>query len=321
MTHPVRGETDPGLCDWFSFQVENDETGGSDRNYTGGLRLACAKRSDLLGDIVLPSPEGGPGGNRRATFSLGQSVFTPDDLTRRDLIEDDQPYAGWLYFGLGIERETARSSDRPGYLDNLELQLGVVGPLSGAEQLQKYIHDVLDANEPKGWGNQLDNEPGINLFYSRQWTGAASSGVGPKNAGLSLDMTPEIGLALGNVYTFGAAGVGVRFGSLAPNDPGPPVIRPGLPGSDSFPAGEGFSAYLLAAVEGRAVARNIFLDGNSFQDTGTDIDKETLVGEARLGLVLTYDRVRLAYTQVFRSAEFDGEKPQTYGSISLAIAF
>ena len=101
----------------------------------------------------------------------------------------------------------------------------------------------------------------------------------------------------------------------------PPVIRPSLPGSDYFDHQQGFSAYLFGGVEGRVVGRNIFLDGNTFQDDGPSVDKNTLVGEARVGLALTYDNLRFAYTQVFRSQEFEGQSNQIFGSVTLSVAF
>ncbi|MGI9493368.1 MAG: lipid A deacylase LpxR family protein [Geminicoccaceae bacterium] len=313
-----------GPCDVVTLQHDNDEMGGTDRHYTGANRLACVTSPPrFMRDLVPPIDELDALTRTRAIFALGLSAFTPDDISRSDLIEDDQPYAGWLYVGLGLEREVVPKSDQPRYMDNVELQLGIVGPWSGAEHVQKFTHDLTNATEPKGWGNQLDNEPGINLFYSRQWTGAAETKFKPfdDSPDLFFDYTPEVGFALGNIHIFGAAGITFRLGTFQPDDHGPPTIRPSLPGSDYFPRQKGFSAYLFGGVEGRIVGRNIFLDGNTFQDDGPSVDKNTLVGEARVGVALTYDRVRLTYTHVFRSQEFENQPDQTYGSIALSVAF
>lgn len=312
------------LCDVVTLQFDNDEMGGTDRHYTGANRLAClTSPPHLLRDLL--STVGGANAltRTRATYTLGQSAFTPDNISRSELIEDDQPYAGWLYLGLGLEREVIPKSDGPRYLENLELQLGIIGPWSGVEHVQKQSHDLTNATAPQGWGNQLDNEPGINLFYSRQWTGASEINFKPGSArpNLFADVTPEVGFALGNIYIFGAAGLTFRLGGFEPDDHGPPTVRPSLPGSDYFPRQEGFSAYVFGGVEGRVVGRNIFLDGNTFQDDGPSVDKNILVGEARIGLALTYERVRLAYTHVFRSQEFENQSHQTYGSIALSVAF
>lgn len=311
-----------GLCDVASVQWDNDEMGGTDRHYTSGFRLACVTSPPPFLRDVIP-PDSGPGAitHSRSTYAIGLSVFTPDDIARSDPIEDDQPYAGWLYLGFGLESEIIPKADRLRYLDNIELQLGVIGPLSGAEHVQRFTHDVLGATEPQGWGNQLDNEPGINLFYSRQWTGVQEFAVttGDRLPQLFLDITPQAGAALGNVHIFGAGGLTVRLGNFLPDDHGPPVIRPSLPGSDFFPRQDGWSAYLFGGLEGRVVGRNIFLDGNTFDNDSPSVDKETLVGEARLGLVVAYGDVRLGYTHVFRSREFEGQDPQVFGTVTLSL--
>ena len=310
------------ICDIVSAQFDNDEMGGTDRHYTSGFRLACTTSPPaFLNEFATSRSETGAITNSWSTYSVGLNIFTPDDLSERELIENDQPYAGWLYFGFGLDKETIPRGDHPRFLDTFELQLGVIGPLSGAEHVQRFGHDLTNATDPQGWSNQLDNEPGINLFYSRQWTGAKefSLPAGEYFPKLYLDVTPQLGAALGNVYTFGAAGLTLRLGRFLPEDHGMSVIRPSLLGSDHFPEQEGLSAYVFGNLQGRVVGRNIFLDGNTFDNDGPSVDKDTLVGEARLGIAVTYGDIRFGYTHVFRSREFKGQAPQDFGSISLSL--
>ena len=326
MTYAVsaRAAALSGICDTASIQFDNDQTANTDRNYTGGIRLACVTSPPtFVRDLMSHEPDPDVIDYRRFSYSIGQSLFTPDDLSQSQPIEGDHPYAGWLYLGFGLESEIIPKPGRLRHLDNLELQLGVIGPLSGAEQTQRIGHRLLNATDPQGWGNQLDNEPGINLFYSRQWTGAVEVAL-PSYDGfpaLSFDMSPQIGMALGNVHIFGGGGLTIRLGSFLREDHGPPVTRPGLPGSDSFPGQDGFSAYAFGSLEGRAVGRNIFLDGNTFNDSGPRVDKNTFVSEARVGMVLTYDNYRLAFTQTFRGQEFEGQSRHSFGSLALSIGF
>ncbi|MGI9418212.1 MAG: lipid A deacylase LpxR family protein [Geminicoccaceae bacterium] len=318
----AQSRSEENLCDIVSAQFDNDEMGGSDRHYTSGFRLACTTSPPaFLDNIIASHRDPNAITNSWSTYSLGLNMFTPDDLSRSDPIDDDQPYAGWLHLGFGLERETIPRNDHPRFLDTFELQLGVIGPLSGAEHVQRFGHDLTNATDPKGWGNQLDNEPGINLFYSRQWTGAQEFSIPTGNdlPALYLDVTPQLGAALGNVYTFGAAGLTLRLGQFLRDDHGLSVIRPSLLGSDFYPEQKGLSAYIFGSLQGRVVGRNIFLDGNTFDNKGPSVDKETLVGEAKLGLAITYGDIRVGYTHVFRSREFDGQDPQDFGSISLSL--
>jgi hypothetical protein len=67
-------------------------------------------------------------------------MFTPEDISRSDLIEDDQPYAGWLYLGASVVAEKT-SGERP-YLDNLEINIGMIGPAAQAEVIQTEVHRI-----------------------------------------------------------------------------------------------------------------------------------------------------------------------------------
>ena len=101
--------------------------------------------------------------------------------------------------------------------------------------------------------------------------------------------------------------------------------RPASPsGSDFFGevvGGDRLGWYLFAGAEGRAVGRNIFLDGNTFQDSPS-VDKNIFVGELSAGVVLTYDDFRIAYTHVIRSPEFEGQNgPSVFGGITVGWRF
>ncbi|MGI9494086.1 MAG: lipid A deacylase LpxR family protein [Geminicoccaceae bacterium] len=310
------------VCGTFTMHIENDEVGGSDRNYSGGHRLACMRTAPRFLEKRLRRllPKNAIS-QQKMSYGLGQNIYTPDDLAEPELIEDDQPYAGWLYVDFGLESEVRSASGDMHHLDNFGLQIGVVGPLSGAEFLQRELHEILGATEPAGWDNQLDNELGANLFYSRQWTGIQRFSLPVDNgtSWLDTDLTPRIGAAVGNIYTYGAGGFMLRIGQFPDDDHGQPAVRPSFTGSDDFPIEDGWSFYLFTGAEGRIVGRNIFLDGNSFDDDSPSVDKNTFVGEVRIGMALAYRYLRLAYTHVYRSQEFEGEEPQTYGAITLSV--
>src|SRR6201999_687359 len=100
------------------------------------------------------------------------------------------------------------------------------------------------------------------------------------------------GTSIGNIYDYVNAGAMARFGVNLPKDYGPMRIEPSLPGSDYFEPTAGFGAYVFGGVDGRAVARNLFLDGNSFEDSRS-VDKFNLVDDAIFGAALTFDSFRL----------------------------
>lgn len=300
---------------FFGLQVENDLVSGNDRHYTNGLRAvylapenATPEWAQRLADAVPVFPGGAV---RRYGLSLGHSIFTPYDTQATRPLPDQRPYAGWLYGSVGFVSDTGRR------LDYLELQLGVVGPSALGEMVQNDWHSLIGVNEARGWDNQIKDEPAILLAYERKvhaWRSVQAGGFG-------ADFTPHFGVQLGNVMTSAAAGGTFRLGFDLPDDYGPPRIRPGLTGSTYFVPGGAAGWYLFAGVEGRIVARNIFLDGNTFRDSAS-VDKLPVVGDVQAGLAVTVGDVRIAYTQVLRSREFRQQNdPDSFGSLSLSVRF
>ena len=226
--------------------------------------------------------------SNQLSLILGQNIFTPEDISRPELILNDRPYAGWLYLGFGL---IAEREGRFHPVDTFELDLGVVGPWSQAETVQKNWHEFIETFEPKGWDNQLENEFGFLLNLERKWKMPLPM---PGENGLELDFLPSAGIALGNVFTYASAGGTLRLGVNLDVDSGPPRIRPGAQGSDFFKTGKIAGWYVFAGVEGRALARNIFLDGNTFEDSHS-VDKKYFVGDLHVGLVVVIGRMRLAF--------------------------
>ena len=62
---------------------------------------------------------------------------------------------------------------------------------------------------------------------------------------------------------------------------------------------------------------DIFLDGNTWRDGSPSVDKRPLVGDLSAGVVVHWRGIRLAYSQVFRTEEFYGQRggAQSFGSV------
>lgn len=309
-------ETEEAEDGTFTFVLENDLFFGLDRDYTNGVQLAWMSEPDKAPVWALKAARLLPffpdEGLVRSSYAIGQNMYTPNDISDPNPPLDQRPYAGWLYGAVGIVVETGEQQ-----LDQLQLQFGVVGPSSLAEQSQEFIHKVIDSPKPQGWDTQLKDEPGLVLTYQRSWRALVSEEI----AGISVDVTPHVGGALGNIYTYANAGATLRFGWNLPNDYGPPRIQPGLPGSGFFEQTDDVGLYFFAGLDARAVAHNIFLDGNTFRDSRS-VDKEPFVGDAQVGVALTLRSARLAFTHVFRSREYKGQSdPDEFGAISFSVPF
>ncbi|QAR33691.1 lipid A deacylase LpxR family protein [Geovibrio thiophilus] len=304
-----------GLNGTLSLVIENDIF-YSDQYYTNGVRASWTTAADKKPDWALNAARLFPffpdNSSVRTNYAIGQNMYTPKETDSKNPPSDDHPYAGWLYGSVGLIAENGRQ------LDQIELTLGIVGSVSLAEQTQKFVHKVRGIDIPQGWDTQLKNEPGIVLTYQRSWRSYVSKSF----IGVPFDLTPHAGGALGNVFTYANTGITLRYGKGLPVDYGPPRIQPSLPGSGFFVSQKDFSWYLFAGVEGRYIARNIFLDGNSFTDSRS-VDKEPFVGDLQMGVVVTKGNVRLGYTKVLRTREFKSQSSdrQDFGAFSLSMQF
>ncbi|MEH6755561.1 MAG: lipid A deacylase LpxR family protein, partial [Alphaproteobacteria bacterium] len=190
--------------DTYSVQWENDRIAKTDRHYTNGFRLSWVSEEkasdpewvrDLLNRIYpFAALKSG-----RAGAAFGQSIYTPEDTSATALVQNDRPYAGWLYGGISVHAETSKNADPSSLdmLDTVELDFGIVGPYALGKQVQNGVHELINVANSDGWDNQLDNEPGLMLIGERRWRTAPLDVMG-----LKLDVIPHLGGSIGNVMTF-----------------------------------------------------------------------------------------------------------------------
>ena len=300
----------------LSFSLENDVLNGTDRYYTNGVQLSwyspSAELPQPLGwlnrqlDVVL-----GPG-QLRWGAALGHSIFTPQDTERRNPDPRDRPYAGLLYGTVSLARDAGTS------FTLFELQAGLIGPSALGRQVQNEFHNLISTTSSNGWDYQLRDEFVFGAVLSRTWRLPLL-----QFAGLQAEALPTATAALGTLQTTAAVGGILRIGQGLDADFGPARIRPALSGSAFFqPRSREFGWYVFAGVEGRAVARDILLDGNTYRQSRS-VDARPFVGDAMYGLAVMYAGVRLTYTQVLRTEEFYGQRGglQRFASLSATFRF
>lgn len=297
----------------FNFRYENDHFAGQDQGYSSGLRWQFGSRN-VAGETCVPGsvtlakrvlgwtlPDNPDELNLLA--GVEHHVYTPSDRFATAPIPGDRPYAGWLFSTWGLR---ARKDNE---LVRDYVNIGVVGPAAGAEQVQNFIHHILGRPRFHGWKNQLHNELGLQWVYDHAYRIELS----PRSR-LQVDAIAHWGGSLGNVATYAEAGSEFRIGPNLPEDFGAiPATRPA--------SEHGLRPYLFASVNGRAVVRDIFLDGNTFGDSQS-VDKKAFVGEYAMGVAFHVGGMKVSFARVHRSREFDGQKElPSYGSLSFVQSF
>jgi hypothetical protein len=287
----------------------------TDKWYTNGARFGYSSpEAQLPGPMAaLDAALGrllGPAQSRWG-ISLGQNIYGPQDTRAYVPDRHDRPYAGYLYLEASLDRRTETT------LDRFTMAGGIVGPGSLGRKSQDIVHEFIGSRIPHGWRYQIRDEPTLNLGWSRTWRYRLVNLPG----GLEVDTLPAAEVALGSVAIYAQAGARLRFGHGLGGDFGTPRIRPGG-GDTAAPMGQGSGWYLFAGGSGRAVGRDLFLDGSTWRNHSPSVPKRTLVGDMEAGGAVFWHNVRLSYTHDWRTEEFVGQKKWfTFGIATLSVAF
>lgn len=305
----------------WSITSENDMFGsGTDRNYSNGIRIERVSAADSVHPGLKWVAKRLPWidverTDLRQGFGLSHAIFTPEDIDAAVPDPNDRPYAGWLALSSTIVATDETTQD------TLQVNLGVVGPSAGGEFVQNNWHNMLGIPGAEGWDHQLKDEPGVEIIAQR----LKRLGKAELPLGLETDFAGHLGFALGNVRTYANTGVTARIGWDLDSGFGPPRIRPALSGAGEFIPGtpdDPWGGYFFVGLDGRAIARDMFLDGNLWRDSPSVEDRRDFVGDLQAGLVVQYRDLQVAFTWVNRTEQFAYQAgPQQFGALSFSVAY
>ncbi len=296
---------------WRSFTLDNDLFVGQDDGYTNGIYLsqytagirgkspgAGVMLAPLLRFIDFETPLFSVN-----LYTLGQTMVTPEDITREVPDPADVPYSGLLFLSNTYIHAQADKAVKYG------VAIGVIGPASGAEQSQKWVHEVTGSDEPKGWDHQLHNElvfqfePGI---IRRMW-------LRPDKQDMDAVLLADV--ALGTVQTSISTSLFIRTGSGLQYTYVTPALR-STRSSNPIAIGDGWFTY--AGLNARYLFRQIFVDGNTYRDSPSIELDHTQVS---LSVGLTYAWQAFSMSIAIEDAYVFDDKPETlprYGSVTFA---
>lgn len=297
---------------WFSFSFDNDIFVGTDGGYTNGLYVSW---------YDLPDPERKllhipwyyrlqmflTGADDRGeivfTTNFGQSMITPSDITRPVPDENDIPYAGVLFwqgsvlFGKGEVTDFAT------------LFLGVVGPLSLAEQSQKLVHSVTGSDKPRGWDFQLHNEPLVGIRYGRFW-----QSIHHDAGQVEFDIVTGAQGGLGNFISSLEADIYFRVGSKLDTSYSLLALSSGREINPTAHSG-GWFVYVGANIQ--SVFNNVLFDGNTFQDSPS-ISRESWVNSYTAGIATSSENWGFSFSYTdFGGINADALGRQEFGSVTV----
>jgi lipid A 3-O-deacylase len=305
----------------FSISWDNDLLTGSDKGYTNGGRLSylsasaennncevCLARSARNAMDWLPVI--GRTGNAHAlTFSLSQLMVTPENIQASGPIYEDLPYVGYLSGSITLWSWSSES------LTGYGIGLGVVGPNSGAEATQKWVHKLTGSTNPNGWDNQLGTDVigEVHAFHARR---LFRENIG---SGVHQEMAWVTGGRLSNFVSSGELGMSWRIGTNLPANIIPDYAGASstiaLPGSLNAP-GSGWSVFIGLGME--------FIPYSYLEEQSGryDYDQRPVVGLGGVGVGWHSPGIQIAITLRATTSQDESNKDAlSFGTVSAAYHF
>lgn len=221
-----------------------------DRYYTAGHNLSYTSKEWINSPLCHVAILSRFADERASAFriSLGQEIYTPSDRFSLQPPSNDAPYGGYLYLNTMIQNRTYN------FVEQLELNLGMVGKDALGKEAQEWIHKLINLYSLAGWNSQIKNEFIFNLYYKAIYRLDIIPNI--------FDVLPYGVIALGNAYTHAELGMRMRIGYGLHGDFGMQKATSNHIGTTSL--SDNFRFYIIGGISERFVGRNIFIQGNTW---------------------------------------------------------
>jgi hypothetical protein len=237
----------------------------------------------------------------RYGVAIEHDAYTPVYYERKEIQYGDRPFEGALFLKIFMLNTDLKKKQRI----TSSLSAGVIGPASGAKQMQVFIHENTPNIVPQGWDNQVQNDVVLNYEFTYQkqvfaidhFLLATADGVarlGSLNTKANIGFTLMAGYFDSPFATLNIKGEKIRF-------------------------------YAYDHPELNIVGYDATLQGGLFNHTSqytiTTNDVQRLVFRNNWGIVVQFGKVYLEYYQFFTTKEFRSGTDHRNGGIQIGFAF
>ncbi len=293
----------------ISLTTENDlfslPAGTTDRYYTNGLRLDyffTKEGRKFPSSLLLKISDD----KNIYSWGLAQYMFTPSQIDIEAVQYNDRPYAGALF--------AIHSLNSFDYTKKIKLTsdfyIGVIGPLSLAEETQIAVHGLFHYTKPEGWKNQVPNDIilNYNLRLEKEIVDVPEK----------LFVTGTIETFTGTLYNAMGAGFSLRVGRVH-NFLEEKTESSTIKNKSHF--------YVMLKPIVRVIYYNALLQGgiitnlkNTHEGYVLNKDQvERINVFTEVGVVYTRPKMNFSFMQKMRTAPFKGGNAIEVGSISVAF--
>lgn len=282
--------------EWLGFGhvFNNDGIGdGQDRWRSGSYQISALRGPEWQGG--LPQSPG-----EIWEFRTRGEIIAPSNLAR-PVVLDDRRYVGILSGGLHTHFE------RFGVETSVGADLVVVGPQTGVDDFQDFLHEIVDATEPRATRTQIGNNffPTALVELGREYFVANRQNLRVRPF-VEAQAGAETFLRVGGDLTFGRLGLG----GLRLRDPVSGQRIMGIHGDD----GAGLSLLLGGDIA--------YVESSQFLESRPGFSLDETRERLRAGLFLDWGEGGVFYGLTWLGKEFEQQdEGQFIGSLSLHLNF
>lgn len=304
----VRAQTEGEYHRQLRISVDEDFINirgeGTDKAYTAGTFIDYSYNKQKPGFFLERwAPKAGPDAINIYGIGLMHLMFTPNNTKAEAPIPNDYPYAG------GVLAHFSSWSYNPEKKISYQAKLmgGMIGPASGAKEIQEFVHNLTGTQQPQGWENQLPNDILLNLELAAEKQVLGNSWAELIGGGRAYVGTMSDGL---EAYAI------IRTGKMKSYFKGR-MAQSGTPPKSS--SNGRWQLYAFAKPAARFTAFNALLQGGIVLDKYKIVtpDVKKFTASLDYGLVLSHGNFGISFTQKVMSAYVKGVKSHEVGNITL----
>lgn len=246
-------------------------------------------------------------------WNFGMKIYTPEEGDAPRMIDQDRPFAGYL-FGSGFIHHFYKNESVLKY----GATLGIVGPGSGIGKTQINIHKFFNFYELEGWEYQIKNLLALNahFMFSKKIVHFCKNRV---------DLHSFVQINAGTVETNAGFGIMNRLSVFAIRKVNRSSIFEGLADFTTTRSSQIDPEFFLF-VRPLIIYRfyDATIQGSMFnQNSPVTYDIEPVLFSLETGIMFQLNRFNLKYSVTFNSREVLNNKVerQTYGTINVSYLF
>jgi lipid A 3-O-deacylase len=289
----------------LAFTFANDFFFGIDYYFTQGIVLDWVSPALARSPVNYLLPAGPVGSTRSHGIALYFNGFTPLDVRDARLRRGDRPYAAYIYTSLYRVGNQAARQQRL----TTALEIGYLGPATGARAIQTKLHEITGYAPPRGWNYQVRSD--LVLGYRAAFEKRVLA------MGRSAELIGSAEASVGTLYTYARGGLRLRTGRFTPYfaDLAPP--GPG--------AGRRWQCYGEATLTAQAVGYDATLQGGVLNHGNPYVLSAGVIRRAVLrgsgGLVVAHGGLSFTATAVVIGPEFAGGLSHRWGAVGVGQVF